>query len=387
MQKRIIVLGSKYLGDNELNCNVEKIQRLEVFVMIMHMFPKSQFVEGFINFIYENFDSKEHMFVLYTNAKFEVSPKLYELDNVVDYDEKNIFWLYKSIKKADKLFLHNLSVNIYELFMLAFFPGLLKKCIWLIWGGDLYCYRNQRKGLIERAIESARRRVIKHVSVIASLTEGDYSLAQQWYEVDKKHIRLNYYIGNEAKVLYELVNEKYNDSSTTNIIVGNSATVTNNHIEVFEKIKHYSEQDICIYAPLSYGDREYGRLVEDVGRRIFGKKFVALNTYMSHAEYFSLLNRMDIAIFNNDRQQAIGNIMALALLGKKVYLKKDTSMWNEWVTQGKFLFHKVDEIDSNFSNFVQINQEEIENNRQAAHDYYDVNQRISEWKQAFEMDL
>lgn len=355
--------------------------------MIVHMFPKSQFAEGFINFINDNFDKMEHMFILYTNAKFEVPSYLYELDNVVDYDGKSIFELYKWIKKADKFFLHNLSVNIYELFMLALCPRLLNKGIWLIWGGDLYCYRNPKKGLIENAIEAARRRVIKHIAVIASLTRGDFHLAKQWYNVDKKHIRLDYYIGSITNILYGLLNEKHTQKSTINIIVGNSATATNNHLEVFQMIRDYAGKDIQVYVPLSYGNAEYGQMVERAGKEFFGDKFVALKTYMSQMEYFSLLNQMDIAIFNNDRQQAIGNIMALALLGKKIYLKKNTSMWEEWVTQGDFQFHKVDEISSDFNDFIQISLEEIKNNRQAASNYYDINQRIAEWKYAFEMEI
>lgn len=356
--------------------------------MILHMFPKSKFSEGFINFINQYFDSKEHVFVLYTNGSFKVSPELYKLENVIDYDEKNIFWLYKNIKKADRFFLHNLSVNIYELFMFFLFPRFLKKCIWLIWGGDLYCYRNPRKRLVDRAVELMRRRVIRKIAVIASLTEGDYRLAQQWYGVDTTHIRLDYCIENIYDILTEILRKKIKkDSTTLNIIVGNSATDTNKHMEAFEKLKEYAEQDIRVYVPLSYGDMEYGQQVEIIGKDYFGEKFIPLKTYMTQEKYFYLLNDMDIAIFNNDRQQGIGNIMALALLGKKVYLREKTSMWDEWVEQGQFVFHGMDELGIEFSEFVRLDEKEVEQNKKAAQNYYDSSQRVEEWRHAFEMQI
>lgn len=356
--------------------------------MILHMFPKSKFAEGFINFINQNFDSEEHLFVLYTNGDFKVPLEIYESPNVVDYNEKSIVWLYKNIRSADKFFLHNLSVNIYELFLFFLFPALLKKSIWLIWGGDLYCYRSPRKGIIDHVVEIARKRVIRNIAVIASLTEGDYRLAAQWYGVNTKHIRLDYFNESITKILNEIVNvENKKDMSTINIMVGNSATITNNHMEVLEKIEKFAEHDIRVYVPLSYGNMEYGWQVEKVGKRLLGDKFVPLKTYMSQEEYYSLLNCMDIAIFNNDRQQAIGNIMALAFLGKKIYLKEDTSMWNEWVTQGRFVFHTIDELEVQFDEFKRLEVKEKEQNQKAAKDYYDLQQRIDEWRRAFDMNI
>lgn len=356
--------------------------------MILHLFPKSKFAQGFIDFINHNFDSKEHMFVLYTNGDFKVPLDIYDSQNVIDYDNKSIFWLYKNIIKADKLFLHNLSVNIYELFIFSLFPSLLKRSIWLIWGGDLYCYRNPRRSIIEHAIEVARKRVIKKIAVIASLTDGDYSLAQQWYGVNTKHIRLDYYNESVTQILNKILDRKEETiESTINIMVGNSATETNNHIEVFEVIKKYINHDICVYVPLSYGDMTYAGKVEEIGRELLGDKFVPIKNYMGQEEYYSLLNRMDIAIFNNDRQQAIGNIMALALLGKKIYLKDDTSMWNEWVVKGRFVFHKISDLELGFDELRKQELQEKEQNQRAAQDYYKVEKRVDEWKMAFDMEV
>ena len=39
------------------------------------------------------------------------------------------------------------------------------------------------------------------------------------------------------------------------------------------------------------------------------------------SDYLKILGKIDIAIFNHERQQAVGNITSLLGLGKKVYIK------------------------------------------------------------------
>ena len=43
---------------------------------------------------------------------------------------------------------------------------------------------------------------------------------------------------------------------------------------------------------------------------------------MPYSSYISFLGSIDIGIFNNNRQQGMGNITNLLYLGKKVYLSK-----------------------------------------------------------------
>ena len=46
---------------------------------------------------------------------------------------------------------------------------------------------------------------------------------------------------------------------------------------------------------------------------------------MHFKDYIDLLSSIDIAVFSHDRQQAMGNIITLLSLGKKVYLKPKIS--------------------------------------------------------------
>ena len=75
-----------------------------------------------------------------------------------------------------------------------------------------------------------------------------------------------------------------------------------------------------------------------VGQEIFGEKFVPLVELMDVQKYWQLLNGCKIGIFNNDRQQAMGNINTLLALGAKVYIRRDTSMWDKYRSEGYQMF-------------------------------------------------
>lgn len=354
--------------------------------MIIHMFPKSQFTECCVCFINKYFDKKEHLFLLYTNKEFAIPDYLYTIENVIDYDKKDIFWLYRVLKKADKIFLHNLSVNIRELFLFSICRTLTRKVTWLVWGVDLYCYRNKRDKLMDKLVEAMRRSVIRQIPVIATLADGDYDLAREWYGTKARHIRLDYCDEKEIGIFQYLRKQPDEKKENVNILIGNSATRTNCHIEAFEFLKKFKEENICLYVPLSYGDMEYAKEVEKAGYTVFGDKFIPLKEYMSQEEYFGLLNKMDIAVFNNDRQQAIGNITALLYLGKKLYLRKDTAMWNEWVKKQKYAIHSTEDIvREDYAQFTSNDKAEADINYKLTKEFFNAESRRIEWKAAFNM--
>ena len=152
---------------------------------------------------------------------------------------------------------------------------------------------------------------------------GDYKLAQKWYGAKGKYHECFMYPSN----LYKEYNIKPKEHNTTNIQVGNSADPTNNHLEVFEKLEKYKDEDIRVIVPLSQGNKEYAKEVIKKGKSIFGTKFEALTDFMPFEKYLQQLSEIDIAIFNHNRQQAMGNTITLLGLGKKVYLNPKTVQW------------------------------------------------------------
>lgn len=105
------------------------------------------------------------------------------------------------------------------------------------------------------------------------------------------------------------------------ILVGNSATATNNHLEAFELIRQRVRLDgRRLVVPLSYGDPAYAELVTHVGRKTFGDAFVPLREFIAKDAYLALLNGCGIVVMNHVRQQALGNIVIGGLIGARVFL-------------------------------------------------------------------
>ena len=101
--------------------------------------------------------------------------------------------------------------------------------------------------------------------------------------------------------------------------------------------------------------------------------------------YIRWLNTMDVGVFANDRQQALGNIFYLMRLKKKVYLRKGTSMWNNFVNTKKvtvYDFMTIPQLDA--SAFRSIPQRVADENAVRIKDFIYGPERIEQWKRSFE---
>lgn len=283
---------------------------------------------------------------------------------------------------TEKIYLHSLfDKNIVLVLFLN--PWLLKKCKWIIWGGDLYRYRQERKTLKSKLYEIARRKIIRNMGELLPLVKGDYDLARKWYGTKAKYKYTAIYIDPRmSNYLNEAYNKERMPNGIVKILVGNSATATNNHKEVFDYLKRFKEENIIIYCPLSYGDMDYSKEIIEYGSEIFGYKFKAITNFMDFNEYMGLLNTMDIGIFNNDRQQALGNIRALLLFGKKVYMKENTTMWDEHMPEFKIYSIKSIKFDS-FDEFTNYRIETKERNQAMAKGLFDIGQGVQVWQKIF----
>ncbi len=235
---------------------------------------------------------------------------------------RNVLSLSIALHKAEKIMLHGLFHH-HLLYILAIQPWLLKKCHWVIWGCDLYVHEAKLKDWRWRKNEVLWRVCIKRMGHLVTCIQGDAELARKWYGATGQHHNCFMYPSN---VYNEMVAETKPHNSV-NILIGNSADPSNNHLEILERLTPYQDQDLTIFAPLSYGDKNHAESVTTAGKAIFGDKFVALTEFVPLDQYLEFLGKIDIAIFNHHRQQAMGNMITLLGLGKKVYLRRDVTPW------------------------------------------------------------
>jgi hypothetical protein len=148
------------------------------------------------------------------------------------------------------------------------------------------------------------------------------------------------------------------------ILIGNSANYSNNHLEAFKKIEEIGFGDRKIVVPLSYGDLRYGRFIGSKGIELFQSSFIPLKDFVSLNDYIRKLQGCGIAIMNHFRQQAVGTVFSLLWLGTKVYLSESNTFYHYLRRAGIHIFSIEKELNVKNQNvFENLSEPEIKNNR------------------------
>ena len=132
---------------------------------------------------------------------------------------------------------------------------------------------------------------------------------------------------------------------SNNILVGNSASYENNHIEIFELLEKLNINDRKIISPLSYGKKEYREEIKSAGEKIFQTKFVALTDFIPIDKYIEMISSCSVVIMNHIRQQALGNIVTMMYLGAVIILKEENPVYKFFKKEGVFIY-SMDELEN-----------------------------------------
>ena len=227
---------------------------------ILHICFASPIINDFIKLIKDGFISTEHFFIIIGN---NCNSNQKNLDNILWYDFfdlkkdfinsiSNTIDLVKKIFVAKKVILHGLFFPNFLLCVLALIPSLYNKCYWVIWGGDLYDHILQKNSLRRAFYFFIKRIMCRKIGHVLTYIKGDYELAKKWYRINAQYHECIMYPSNFYKDMEELPK----NSTTLNILIGNSANPSNNHKEILDKLRQYKNWDIKIYAPLFYGGKE-----------------------------------------------------------------------------------------------------------------------------------
>lgn len=150
-------------------------------------------------------------------------------------------------------------------------------------------------------------------------------------------------------------NNKNGVKTHTTVLLGNSDTPTNNHLEMLEVLKKFKAEAIKIVIPLNYGNKKYGDIIEQRAIAIFGaEKILALRKFMDIAAYYQILDEVDIAVMNHYRTQAAGNTLALLYRGKKVYINEVSSTYKLLNTNGVVIGNSADISKLPFDAFKEL---------------------------------
>jgi dTDP-N-acetylfucosamine:lipid II N-acetylfucosaminyltransferase len=279
-----------------------------------HIFNLDKFIPGFLDFLAENIGLENNSFYIWGPERYAFGLKSTYPINWVN-DSQGVASLVMAMKNSKRIFLHGLFVRqgIEILFQER---AVLKKCFWLCWGGDLYCYRQPLKTMPKRLLEAKRRVVLANMGYFLSGVYGDFELCKQVYRTTAKYLKAYVYPSNFGHEKYSP--SRYDGKRKLKVLVGNSATPENQHRMAFDLLKKNKDR-LLIYCPLTYGNDDYRKEVIENGSAIFGDDFIPITEHMPWDDYKRFLSTLDIGFFTNNRQQGMGNITHLLGLGKQVY--------------------------------------------------------------------
>lgn len=154
-----------------------------------------------------------------------------------------------------------------------------------------------------------------------------------------------------------------------NILVGNSSTPTNNHLEIFDMLAQIDLGDRQIVAPLSYGDPIYRDAVIAYGRNLFGSRFQPIVDFMPLEQYNTFIAGCSVVVMGHRRQQGGGNAVTMLYKGAKVFLDEANTVYQYLKSKGAFVY-SLHELQSKEANvFTPLTEEQKRKNREVMEGY------------------
>ncbi len=306
-------------------------------------------------YINESFDKRDHNYLIIGNniEKKELP------DNSEQLNCFNNRVVKSCIKNSEHVFFHSFCMSAKLKVWFLFHRKQFKKVVWIEWGMDLYEDKHG-KTLLRKGLYLIDQHLKKNVRVFVGIFPMDCMFYKRKYPATKaKVFYAPYSIDNENSInkvflthpVGNSLKRKTINGKTINLLIGHQANPKLNHCEIIDYISRFKDENIQVYIPLSYGDKKYADEVSEYAIQMLGDKVYIIRDYMSLDEYMSVLEKMDIAIFHVERQIALGNILPLIYLQKKIYLKSSGVMYE--------YFHGMSEAIQKSDDLIHITYEQL----------------------------
>lgn len=354
---------------------------------IVHIFTdEGLYTQKFLFFVESNFNISNNLFVFRKrDQNFVLNKKNSTNVSYIVNFLSFIFQLTPKLLSTKKIIIHYLPIgpSLFIWYLLSF---LLKKTTWVLWGSDLYFYKDRSASFKDSLYEYLRKRIIRKIPVIACFIKGDYEMAKTIYKTKAAYIPICYPLPTDFHLL-ERIKLTHAKSSKKRILVGNSASRTNNHLDILEKLSFLKNEEMEIICPLSYADEnEYSKEVINVGNYIFNQKFLPLTELISSQNYAIMLDSVSCAVMNHERQQGLGNILSLLFLGKKVFLRKETTSFKFLEDWGIKIFPFEDIPTNDIDSFFHFPESYQQLNYNILQERFSTEKYISMWTPIFGLD-
>ena len=292
-------------------------------------------------------------------------------NNVTNFNDlgkgkiRKFFALRRELQQAQTIVIHGFMFPLPWLLFLYFHRHFLRKAVWIIWGVDLYNYHREHgnwlKNKIINYMEDEVRKAVKTPVTIFPTDEPAYRhifgedgklvICAPLGTPDSVFDEWDVLLRHRQEIYDKYFNGNSNDPRREKSIqVGHNAFKFNKHGEILTLLERFKREKIKITLPMSYGN-DYGDTSNTYVKNIQGlirnfsmeEKCRILTKLMPKSKYFEFLAAVDVAILNADRQNALGNILPLLYMGKKIYLSQDNPLYHFFINEG-FEIHNTNEL-------------------------------------------
>jgi dTDP-N-acetylfucosamine:lipid II N-acetylfucosaminyltransferase len=329
--------------------------------MIVHLFEDQKFVDNTII----NFDSQSvdlNKYIVFSNTKD--LKYVFSTDRVLVLPNSSYKLDLDLIYKDCQLLIIHFLTPI-KLYILKHKPPHVK-VLWSVWGSDAYDHfqkqdffeqltQNIQKESIYQQLRFSRLYSLYHllryrvkplrkelkllnkIDFISTVLPYEFDLINKEFNLRLRYIDFNYSVNQFNKTLpFNLGNS---------ILIGNSATLSNNHLDIFEIIKNINCKVIVPLSYGAYGYQDYKEIVISKGVSLFGENFHAIVDFLPIQDYDKILMSCNTMIMYHIRQQALGNIYMALYIGMRVFFNKESITYRYLIDEGMIVFELEKEYD------------------------------------------
>lgn len=194
----------------------------------------------------------------------------------------------------------------------------------------------------KRLLDAAKWRVLERPLLLAASGRADFFSAPI---PDDFHLLRNAlgdrFRARYLQLSYGTVEETFKPGPESvtgrNILLGNSATPSNNHAEILKLLATHDLGDRRVVVPLSYGDPVYRDAIVSLGKELLGERFQPVLEFLPLPDYNALIARCSAAIMNHRRQQGLGNAGAMLYKGARVFFDENSVAYRFFKSRGAYV--------------------------------------------------
>lgn len=243
--------------------------------------------------------------------------------------------LYAILNMYDIVIFHSFQIPANSKVLISLFHHeYLKKIVWIEWGYDLYIERMSGiKGELAYRIKLLITKIFeKRVPYFVAIHPADIGA---YHEIIKGKAKVFFALYRGQNTIKPDLNgyrktmmaRRSERGEAIYIQVNHRADRILNHKEVLSRLYAYKDENIRVFVPLCYGDKEYGDEIEEYALKLFGSKAICPREVMPYDEYMAYLMRVDIFIMNSERQVGLGNIHPMIRMQKKIYMPESSVLF------------------------------------------------------------